>query len=131
MKEIKIFDKVSCRGFYTKAYDGNYIALDRTALKADAYNSNSDQPIEEDIDMMEKTYFRHVKHNFRGVVVGKKDIVISGYLDVCYDDAVDVGVGVIPERFYISKRAKETKSVYIVYYANNRKHYVSAEDIAE
>ena len=69
--------------------------------------------------------------NFIGVIVGYKDIVIKGYLDSVYQEECDIGVGVIPEAFYVSKRAKETVKCAVVYYANNMKHYVPLEDILE
>ena len=54
-----------------------------------------------------------------------------GYLDVIYQDECDVGVGTIPEKYYISKRPKEVIKCAIVYYANNLKHFVPLDDIVE
>lgn len=83
------------------------------------------------LSISKKNYFKHVDKNFIGVIVGYKDIVIKGYLDSVYQEECDVGVGVIPEAFYVSKRAKETVKCAVVYYANNMKHYVPLEDILE
>ena len=127
---MKLFDKVRRKGFYAKFHDGRYILLDEQNLKADLMCSGN--VIEEDIDdRREKTYFWHRKMNFTGVVVGFTDLVVSGWLGVEYQDAVDVGIGVIPEKYYVKKTPKETVKCAIVYYANNKKHYVPLEDIVE
>lgn len=81
------------------------------------------------LSISKKNYFKHVDKNFIGVIVWYK--VIKGYLDSVYQEECDVGVGVIPEAFYVSKRAKETVKCAVVYYANNMKHYVPLEDILE
>ena len=131
---MKLFDKCQCKGFYKPAHDGIWIQLDKTTLTAYSMNMNlvdidNDGTVEADIDCVEKTYYEHVQSNFRGVIVGFKDLVIKGYLDVIYEDECDVGVGVIPEKFYVSKRPKEIVKCAIVYYANNMKHYVPIVDI--
>lgn len=127
---MKLFDKVRCKGFYAKFHDGRYILLDEQNLMDDLMCSGN--VIEEDVDdRIEKTYFRHRKMNFKGVVVGFVDLVISAWLDVGYDDAVDVGIGVIPEKYYVKKTPKETVKCAIVYYANNKKHYVPLDDIVK
>lgn len=128
--ETKLFDKVKCKGFYKPHRDGLYIELDKenltATLKTSAFNV-----VEEDVEEAEKTYFKHVPQNFSGVVVGYKDLVIVGYLDVLYDDAIDTGIGTIPEKYYIAKRPKDVVKCAIVYYADNKKHYVPLEDIVE
>lgn len=131
---MELFDKCRCKGFYKQAHDGIWVHLDQTTLTACAMNSNlankdNDGTMEEDIDCVEKTYYEHVQLNFSGVIVGFKDLVVKGYLDVEYQDAVDVGVGTIPEKFYVVKRPKEIVKCAIIYYANNMKHYVPIEDI--
>lgn len=131
---MKLFEKVKCKGFYKKVHDGIWVHLDKSTGTAYAMNSNlvdidNDGTMEADIDCVEKTYYEHKKANFSGVVVGFKNLVVKGYLDANYQDAVDVGVGVIPEKFYVAKRTKEVVKCAIVYYANNMKHYVSLEDI--
>lgn len=133
---MNLFDKVKCKGFYKKVKDGIWVHLDKTTLTAYAMNSNlididNDGTMEADIDCVEKTYYEHVKGNFSGVIVGFKDLVIKGYLDVNYQDAVDVGVGTIPEKFYVDKRPKQVVKCAIVYYANNMKHFVPITDIEE
>lgn len=131
---MKLFQKVKCKGFYKKVKDGIWVHLDKTTCTAYAMNSNlvdidNDGTMEADIDCVEKTYYEHKEANFNGVIVGFKDLVVKGYLDVNYQDPVDVGVGVMPEKFYVEKRPKEVVKCAIVYYANNMKHYVPLDDI--
>lgn len=133
---MKLFDKCKCKGFYKKAHDGLFIFLDRENLRADLVNINlacADDMgvVEKDVECAEKRYYEHKDSNFNGVIVGFVDLVVVGYLDVIYQDACDVGVGIIPEKYYIAKRPKETVKCGIVYYANNMKHYVPIEDIVE
>ena len=64
-------------------------------------------------------------------VISLNHSLVKGYLDVIYQDAVDVGVGTIPEKFYVDKRPKEVVKCAIVYYANNMKHFVAITDIEE
>ena len=129
---MNLFDKVKCKGFYSKVHDGTYIFLDTQNLKAAHMNSNAintDCLVEEDVDRVEKIYYKHVNQNFCGVIVGFTNLVVTGYLDVIYNDAVDVGVGIIPEQFFVQKNPKRVVKCAIVYYANNKKHYVPLEDI--
>ena len=131
---MKLFDKCQCKGFYKPAHDGIWVHLDKTTLTAYSMNMNlvdvdNDGTVETDIDCVEKTYYEHVQLNFSGVIVGFKDLVIKGYLDVIYEDAIDVGLGIIPEKFYVAKRPKEIVKCGIVYYANNKKHLVPLEDM--
>lgn len=128
MDEIKLFDMCKGKGFYKKTYDGRFVYLDKTSLTADLVNS-SNETLEKDIESAEKTYYEYVEANCRGVVVGFIDLVVKGYLDVIYQDACDVGVGVIPEKFFVEKRPKEVVKCAVVYYANNRKHYVPLDGI--
>lgn len=129
---MKLFDKVKCKGFYSKVYDGTYIFLDKENLKAAHMNSNATETnciVEEEVDRVEKTYYKYVSKNFSGLIVGFKDLIVKGYLDVIYHDAVDVGIGVLPEQFFVDKTAKDIVKCAVVYYANNKKHYVPLEDI--
>lgn len=129
---MKLFEKVKCKGFYAKVYDGTYVFLDKENLKATHMNSNateSDCVVEEEVDRVEKTYYKHVSQNFSGVIVGFKDLTVKGYLDVIYNDAFDTGIGIMPEQFFVRKTAKDIVKCAVVYYANNKKHYVPVEDI--
>lgn len=125
---MKLFDKVNCEGYYKKAKDGKYIILCDEFCKGDAYNS-SGELLEEDVEQLEKTYYEYKEQKFTGVIVGFVDLVIVGYLEVIYQDVIDVGVGVIPEKLYIQKVPKEIAKCAIVYYANNKKHYVPIDKI--
>ena len=134
--ETRLFDKVRCNGFYKPHKDGIYIYLDKENLRADLVNVNlwdngKGGTVESDIEQAEKTYYKHVSQNFSGVIVGFKDLVIVGYLDVIYDDPIHTGLGTIPEKYYIAKIAKDVAKCAIVYYADNKKHYVPLEDIVE
>ena len=131
---MNLFDKVKCRGFYKKVHDGVFVYLDKSTLTAYSMNSNlagvdNDGTVEEEVHEVEKTYYEHKVGNFSGVIVGFKDLVVKGYLDVIYQDAIDVGVGVIPEKFYVEKNPKDVVKCAIVYYSNNKKHFVPLEDI--
>ena len=135
---MELFDKVKCKGFYKKVRDGIYVQLDKDNLVADLINTNLIDVdgnnygiMEEGIDFAEKTYFEYVQQNFKGVIVGFVDLIVKGYLDVIYEDAVDVGIGVIPEKFYVAKRPKEIVKCAIVYYANNKKHYVPLSEVTD
>lgn len=126
MEKDLLFKKVSCTGFLKKILDGRFITLDKDSLTADLCDSSltGDAVLEHDIDRAEKTYYEYVNKKCKGIVVGFIDIVVKGYLDVIYEDAVDVGLGVIPEKFYVCKEPKDVERCAIVYYANNRKHLV-------
>ena len=63
------------------------------------------------------------------MIVGFTDLIVTGYLDVIYNDAIDVGVGILPEQFFVQKNKNHVEKCAIVYYANNKKHYVPLEDI--
>lgn len=134
--ETKLFDRVKCKGFYKPHRDGLFIRLDETTLTADLVNANfasADNAgiVEKDIESAIKTYYKHVERNFSGVIVGFVDLAVTGFLDVIYQDPIHTGLGTIPERFYIAKIAKDVVKCVIVYYADNKKHYVPLEDIVE
>ena len=132
--KIKMFDMCRFNGFYKKVHDGRFISLDKKTLTADLIDTNladgeSEGVVEKDCDRAEKKYFEYVKANGKGVVVGFIDLIVVGYLDVIYNDECDTGMGIIPESFYVTKSAKETVKCAIVYYSNNKKHYVPLCDI--
>ena len=128
---MKLFDKVKCKGFYKKAHDGKSLFLDKENLKAYEFLSIEGEPEGEEIDYIEKTYYEHVNGEFSGVLVGFVDLVVKGSLEAIYQDPVDVGIGTIPERFYVSKTPIEVVKCAIVYYANNKKHYVPLDEITK
>lgn len=126
-----LLDKVKCKGFYKKVHDGKALYLDKENLKAYAQISFEGDPGGEEVDYIEKTYFEHVDGEFSGVIVGFKDLVVKSHLEAIYQDPVDVGIGTIPERFYVSKTPIEVVKCAIVYYANNKKHYVPLDEITK
>lgn len=133
---MNLFDRVKCKGFYKKVHDGIWILLNTEYLTACAMNSNlvddlNDGTVEENVEQVEKTYYEHKEGSFSGVIVGFKDLVVKGYLDVIYQDAIGVGIGTIPEKFYVEKNPKEVVKCAVVYYANNMKHYVPLDDIEQ
>lgn len=127
---IKLFDMCKAKGFYKKISDGKFLILNEKKLTAEVHTSTFDF---EEIgcgEEIEKTYYEYVKKPIsKGVVVGFIDLIVSGWIGCDWQDSVDVGVGVIPEKFYATKRPKETVKCAIVYYANNKKHYVPVEDL--
>lgn len=132
--QLGLFDKCKFIGFYKKAHDGRFILLDKKNLVAELIDINladgeNDGVIEKNCDRAEKKYFEYVKANGKGVIVGFTDLVVNGYLDVIYEDECDVGVGVIPSAFYVIKTPKEIVKCAIVYYSNNKKHYVPLTDL--
>lgn len=127
MKDI-LFKKVKCNAFLKKASDGKFIELYRDSLAADYIDhKNPDFNLKCECDgSLEflKVYYEVKKRNFKGIVVGIKDIVTTAYLTVDtsyhYDGTEYIYPGKVPEK--ICKCA-------IVYYSNNRKSYVPLENI--
>lgn len=129
----KLFQKVNCKGYLKKVYDGRFIetfknegeTLDCTYVDT----NNPDLDIEcqycGDLDFL-KTYYKHKERKFTGVVVGFKDIVIDGYLTV---DTSCNWNGC--EYTKLGKQVNKTSLCAIVYYANNRKRYVPLKDIEQ
>lgn len=56
-----------------------------------------------------------------GLAVGFTDLIVTGYLDVIYNDAIDVGVGILPEQFFVQKNKNHVEKCAIVYYAKQQK----------
>lgn len=127
---IKLFDMCKAKGFYKKISDGKFLILNEEKLTAEAHTSMFDFEEIECGEEIEKTYYEYVKKPIsKCVVVGFIDLIVSGWIGCDWQDSVDTGVGVIPEKFYATKRPKETVKCAIVYYANNKKHYVPVEDL--
>lgn len=127
----ELFQKVSCKGYFKRIYDGRFIETfeneGKTLDCTYADTNNPDLNIEcqycGDLDFL-KTYYEHRERKFSGIVVGFKDLVIDGYLTVatCYDHL---------DREYtkLGKKYNKTALCAIVYYANSRKRYVPLYDI--
>lgn len=113
METPKLFEKYKCNGFYKRIYDG--VSLD---LKGGE-------------EVVEKTYYEYVKKEFRGVVVGSKELLIEAFLCAEFTDSYDTGMGTMPSREWVSKNPKKVVECAIVYYANNKKHLVPINDVEE
>ncbi len=122
-----LLKKVSCDGFLAKVKDGRFMSYDENHVPYACCSDGSSQESEE----VDKTYYQFKESHFSGVIVGFKDVVVQGKICACYDDAIDVGVGTIPERYYFEKVPVEIKKCAIVYYANNLKHLVPIECLKE
>lgn len=123
MEKELLFKKVKCSGLLKKVYDGKYICKDEDGNCFYSTSDGKKTPVPEDdydgsLNFL-KTYYKRVKHNFSGVVVGFKDVVVTGYLYVETNYAFDGR-----EYTKVGKEAKETERCAIVYYSNNRKHMV-------
>ena len=129
MESVKMFDICHCKGFYKKMKAGRFMFLDEETMTANEmdFSVTDTGIVKKDIESMEKTYYKHVNKNFKGVVVGFTDLVITGYLDAVYEYNDYNG----NEKLYASKRAKDIVKCAIVYYANNKKHYVPLEEVKE
>ena len=89
----------------------------------------SNQNISYEEDSVEKTLYELKEQNFTGVLVGYKDLVVKEVLSFEHYDSVDVGIGYIPEKDYIDNIPIEVEKCAIVYYSNNKKHYVPINKI--
>lgn len=126
-----LFQKVKCKGFLKKVWDGRFIEThpnEGYTYDCEYRDSNNpDLKIEceycGDFDFL-KTYYEHKEKEFFGFVVGYKEIVATGYLTV--DTDYDF-MG--REHTRLGKQPKDVCQCAIVYYANNKKRFVSIEDI--
>lgn len=145
MAENLIFKKVKCNGFLKPVNDGRFIAVDQSALSASYMDTNkvevefNENTLEtslindgtvgqcecEGIKEFLKTYMQPVKQEFSGVVVGIKNIIVNAWL--CANVFYSYG----KEYVGVYKEPNEVKECAIVYYANNRKHYVPLECIVD
>jgi len=120
-----LFKNVNCNGYLKRIYDGRYIEK----IDGECFYMVENEKFEiecEQCGELEflKTYYKVTEKNFKGVVVGIKAIVMTGYLVVDTDyDYYD------REVVKISKQAKDTCICAIVYFANNRKRLVPLENI--
>jgi hypothetical protein len=122
--EITLFEKYRTTGFLKKAHDGVYVVPKDNETAVCVRKTG-----EEELRMpcsVDKTYYEYVKSEGTGVVVGFKDVVINGYIDVDFLEEFSRGSEL---HFDFQSRSKETVKCAIVYYANNKKHLVPLEDI--
>ena len=125
MKSEWLFEKVNCNGYLGQVRDGRYI--EKIDGECSYMIDGEDTGLEcEHCGALEflKTYYKLKPMIFKGIVVGIKDIVLTGYLvvDTDYD-------GTDREIVRISKYNKDTCKCAIVYFGNNRKRYVPLGNI--
>lgn len=129
----KLFQKVSCKGYLKKVYDGRFIetfknegeTLDCTYVDTNNPDLDIECQYSGDLDFL-KTYYAYKEKQFTGMVVGFKDIVIDGYLTV---ENCETWSG--RDCTKLGKQPKTVQTCAIVYYANNRKRYVPLNYIKE
>lgn len=142
---MKIFQKVRCKGYVKKFYDGVYIQFfypdgefcyDKTVTdykaRAVAYKlvPESSEPVEIkdlsefDGDSVEKVWRKRVDADFTGVLVGFTTVNMSGYIGTDWCD------NIYGEEYgFCFKEVVKTAKVGVVYFKNNVKRYVLEEDI--
>lgn len=133
MSDTLLFKNVTCTSYLIKAHDGKFIVKDDDGncyyMILNGEETEEKQIPEEDYDgslNYEKTYYERVSRKCKGIVVGIKDVVITGFL------YVDVNTDYLGrENTYIGKQAKEIVKCAVVYYANNKKHLVPVESIEQ
>lgn len=120
-----------CKAFYKKIKDGVHIECwdrDRTPSEksyrgieyAEAWNKDGFvKELHFEGDGIEKTLHTLVNKTFSGVCVGEVKLPITEllYADFTYNWQGE-------EQRFIAKETKESCECYIIYYSNNRKHYV-------
>lgn len=124
------FKTVKCNAYLKKVKDGRYIEVLKNEgdMKDCTYMIN-DEPYKTEcgydgsLEFL-KTYFEISVKEFEGVLVGYKDIVITGYLTVETDyDWQNC------ESTRLGKTPKQIIKCGIVYFGNNRKRLVPLENI--
>lgn len=145
MDRIKLFSMVKCNGYMEKANDGVSIWMyDESgqmckvcsAVSAIAMRRNKDNGLLEDFEdlsefsgqTVEKTYYKREEEEFIGCLVGYKRIVATGMIGT---DTYGICVGFGDEKSVncCIKKPKWNPKVGVVYYKNNAKRYVLAEDM--
>jgi len=128
IKDI-LFKEVQCTSFLKKVYDGKFMLVNENDMEVTYCDSNNEkfEVVSEccgDLDFL-KTYFEIKDRIFSGVVVGIKNIVLSGYLaaDTNYESYSYL------EHLTLSKHPHKVIECAIVYYRNNRKSYVPLDSI--
>lgn len=145
MAETKIFQKVHCKAYMKRIYDGVHIQFfnsdgtfcyDRTVTdykaRAVAYRPSADSSQEEEIaDLSEfdgssvlKTYRERTECEFDGFLVGFTRIVATARIGTDWSDPL---YG--EEYGYCFKNVEDFPKVGVVYFKNNAKRYVLEEDI--
>lgn len=145
MVSNKIFQKVHCKAYLKRIYDGVHIQFfnpdgtycyDRTVtdykVRAVAYRPSDDSSREEEIaDLSEfcgesvlKTYRERTECEFDGFLVGFTRIIATARIGTDWCDPL---YG--EEYGYCFKNVEDFPKVGVVYFKNNAKRYVLEEDI--
>ena len=123
-----LFQRVECSGYMKKIYDGKYIEIvadEAVYMNANDTDFEVTSECSGDLDFL-KTYYEHRQRNLKGVVVGYRNVVVTGYLvaETICDFAGR-------ECIRISKVPKDTVECAVVYYANNKKSLVPIAEIKD
>lgn len=142
---MKIFQKVRCKGYVKKVYDGVYIqffypdgkfcydkAVTDYKARAVAYKviPESSEPVEIkdlsefDGNSVEKVWRKRVDADFTGVLVGFTTVNMSGYIGTDWETP-----DYSQEYGHCFKTVEKTAKVGVVYFKNNVKRYVLEEDM--
>ena len=150
MSQLSLGTKVCCTAYLRKVNDGAFISHiephlsedhkdhfllyygDRSGKRytASSFIGNDNIEIDEsscegEYDI-EKVYYERVEKQFSGFIIGRKDVVVEGYLGVDTDYAFD---GTEFQRIF--KTPKTVISCAVVAYAMNKKRFVPLEDLNE
>lgn len=132
-----LFKRVDCKSYYKKIKDGRFIYFiperDSERECDEYYYCGLDEngiPFEKECNAdgardFLKTYYQKTEKPFRGIVVGVISLLIKAYLVAEYQEDPYSGRGFTQ----ISREPEEMATVAIVYYGNNRKRFVSIEDL--
>lgn len=147
---MPIFTKVHCTGYLRKAHDGIcMVAYNKHGLpvrdlndakKILAVKMNLDdsgynnQEILADLsecvgDSVHKVYRERVAEEYDGFLVGYTRINCEGEIGTDMDYSLTDTDGNVEEYYHFFKRVTYKPKVGVVYYRNNSKRYVLAEDI--
>ena len=109
-----------CTSFYTKAKDG--ICIEWSGEEGDPAfvlrNGIKGEMLHFEGDGVIKTLYRKVNKKFAGVCVGE---IILPITELLFTDTHDDSYRCYD---FVGKEIKQTCECYIIYYANNQKHYV-------
>lgn len=123
---IPFWKTVKCCGYLRPVRDGRMVEIlkdgNRHGIGARYWGDGEDVPescdCEGALDFL-KTYFKLEKAEFTGVLVGKRDVMVSAWL---YADTGQQYNG--SEFIYCGKQAKDVVSCAIVYFRPGKKRFV-------
>lgn len=136
---LNVGAKCKCNGFLKKVSDGTYIQHIEKTESPDGrehyllHNNEIDNKSYEESESeccgeheLLKTYYERKEREFEGVIVGKKEVIVTGWLVVDTDSDPWRG-----ERTYIRKEPEEIVECAVVYFSQNKKRYVPFDCIKE